>query len=288
MKVRFWGVRGSVASAGPQTRKVGGNTTCVEIESGGRRLILDAGTGIRGLGDSLMAEALERGEPVRAHLLFSHLHWDHVQGFPFFSPAYVSGTELTLHGFGPGPSAGEEGAGGLEATLSRQMTAPNFPVPLEAMGAQMTFGRIADRTYLELGPFEVLCRRLVHPQGCLGFRIEAEGHSVCFATDTEQREGRDIDPALLELARDVDLLILDAQYTPDEYAGRVGPPRQGWGHSTHRVAAQVAKACGARALALFHHDPGHDDAFVEAMERDARADFSWTRAAREGEEVVLS
>ncbi|MDF1563256.1 MAG: MBL fold metallo-hydrolase [Deltaproteobacteria bacterium] len=286
MKIRFWGVRGSVASSGPATRKIGGNTTCVEVESQGERLILDAGTGVRALGDHLL-EAARQGDrrvPIEASFLFTHLHWDHIQGFPFFAPAYVPGTELTL--YGPSEAAGgSEEPMDLRGALARQMEAPNFPVPLEAMGADKRFRDLDDGDRLALGPFEILTRRLEHPQGCLGYRIEAEGHSVCFATDTEHRADGELDEALLQLARGVDLLIYDAQYTPDEYEGTFGPSRRGWGHSTHEAAARIARACGAKTLALFHHDPTHDDAFVARMERDARGLFPWTRAAREGEVV---
>ena len=275
MKVTFWGVRGSIATSGPEFHRIGGNTTCLEVEAGGERLVLDAGTGLRPLGQKLAAEARERQGRVCATFLFTHLHWDHIQGFPFFGPGFVPGTELRL--LGPG-----EGGSSLEHALSEQMRPPSFPVPLEAMAAEKRFETLSDGAELELGAVKVKARALCHPQGSLGYRIEAGGASFCFATDTEALPGGEVDPALLELARDVDLLVYDAQYTPDEYAGKAGPPRKGWGHSTYVDAARIAKACGAKRLGLFHHDPTHGDDLVEAMERDARTIFPAAFACREG------
>ena len=160
MQVRFWGVRGSVASSGAHVAKIGGNTSCLEVEHEGNRIIFDAGTGLRGLGETL-------GSPVNATMFFSHLHWDHVQGFPFFGPAYLPTSQLKL--FGPS----EHGA--LERALARQMEPPNFPVTLSAMRAQILFGAARENVTLELGRFRVTPFALPHPNGCLGYRIEADG-----------------------------------------------------------------------------------------------------------------
>lgn len=275
MKVTFWGVRGSVGTSGPHVARIGGNTTCLEIEHGGERIIIDAGTGVRPLGDKLFAEAAERGGPVVTNLLFTHLHWDHIQGFPFFGPAFVPGNHLSL--YGP-----REGDFTLEATLRRQMRPPSFPVPLEIMGADMSFTTVDHGDTFEIGPFTVTALGLDHPQGCLGYRIAAGNATLCFATDTEHREDGALGDAILHLARDVDLLIHDGQYTQAEYDGRVGPPRKGWGHSTHTAAADIARAVGARGLALFHHDPSHDDDTVEAMAREVWDRFHGAIPAREG------
>jgi phosphoribosyl 1,2-cyclic phosphodiesterase len=270
MRLTFWGVRGSIATSGPEFARFGGNTTCVEITSEGSTLILDAGTGLRALGQKLLAEA--KGRPIDATLLFSHLHWDHIQGFPFFAPAYLPST--TLSSYGP---VDEGGSSTLLDVLSKQMQPPSFPVTLGAMPSRKTFATVRSGDELALGPFDVRMRALCHPQGSLGFRIESKGKSLCFATDTEHAAAGDIDDSILELARGVDLLILDAQYTDAEYA-----MRKGWGHSTYAAAARIAGAAGAKRLALFHHDPGHDDAFVERMEHDARTMFGGAFAAREG------
>ena len=273
MQVTFWGVRGSIACSGPHVATVGGNTPCVEICASGRRLILDAGTGLRTLGQRMIAG----DSRPQADLLFSHLHWDHIQGFPFFAPAFTSSAELRL--FGP-----TTGGTSLHEALRHQMATPCFPVSFESLPAKMTFETIRDSDDLSLGPFYIETRALDHPQGSLGFRIEAGGRKLCFATDTEHPSSG-IDPALADLARDVDLLIYDAQYTVDEYEGRSGPCRQGWGHSTPAAATKIAKTVGAKRLFLFHHDPGHDDETIEGMERSARDEFQATWAAREGDTV---
>lgn len=267
MKITFWGVRGSIATSGPSFAAYGGNTTCLEIEHGGERLVFDAGTGVRALGQKMMQEAGEK----KATFFFTHLHWDHIQGFPFFTPAFLPDTLLDLHG-----PIDEDGVKTLRDALDAQMRPPCFPVPLDAMASTMSFSTVASGHAVATGPFEVSMRALSHPQGSLGYRIEAGGRSVCFATDVEHREDG-IDEAILALAKDVDLLIYDAQYTEEEYASR-----KGWGHSTYVAATEIAKAAGAKQLALTHHDPAHDDAMVAKMEADAKTLFVNTFAAREG------
>lgn len=175
MQIRFWGVRGSVAASGGQVARIGGNTSCVEVRHGDHRLILDAGTGIRALGDSLM----RAGAPVDATLLFSHLHWDHIQGFPFFTPAYLPTTTLKL--LGPPAALGAD----LQSVLATQMSPPSFPVTLAAMRSRMSFGTAVPGEVLEIGPFRVLPIDLPHPQGCLGYRIEVGGRSFVYMTDVE-------------------------------------------------------------------------------------------------------
>jgi phosphoribosyl 1,2-cyclic phosphodiesterase len=277
MKITLWGVRGSIATSGPEFARVGGDTTCVEVQAGGSRLIVDAGTGVRVLGAELLREARVLGRPVEATFLFTHLHWDHIQGFPFFAPAFVPGTVLGL--YGPTDADGST----LEQVLGRQMQPPSFPVPLGAMAAHKIFGSVAPGDELRVGPFRVRARALRHPQGSLGYRIEALGHSLCIATDTEHPEDGSVDESLLDLGRDVDLLIHDAQYTEAEYEGRsaTGPCRKGWGHSTHLAAAEAARAARARRLLLFHHDPTHDDDMIDAIECDAQRRFTACRAARQ-------
>jgi len=279
MRVTFFGVRGSIATSGAQYTAFGGNTTCVEVEHSGSRMVLDAGTGLRALGQEWLAHARLFDRPIHAVFLFSHLHWDHIQGFPFFAPAFLPDTRLEL--FGP---AETDGASTLERVLSQQMQGPTFPVPLEAMPSQKAFHPLGDGARLEIGPFIVRARALCHPQGSLGYRIEAAGRAFCFATDTEHRTDGTLDESLLDLAGGADLLACDAQYTEAEYAGKngTGPARRGWGHSTYAAAAQIARAAGAKALLLTHHDPAHGDDLLEAIEREARALFLATRAAREG------
>lgn len=277
MEVRFWGVRGSVAVSGEHVAWAGGNTSCLEVTSGQHRLILDAGTGIRGLGDLLM----QQGQPVRAAMFFSHLHWDHVQGFPFFAPAYLPSTELVLHG----PGAGREAE--LHQVLSRQMQPPSFPVTLDAMRARMSFAAAGAGQPLEYGPFRVTPFEVPHPQGCFGYRVDADGHSFVYATDVELSVDR-LTPEIARAMEGADALCLDAQYTPDEYAGRIGIPKKGWGHSTMIDAAQIARAVGARRLFLFHHDPAHNDDTVRSMADEARTHFAGSDAAREGFRIALA
>ena len=172
MEVQFFGVRGSIAVSGS---RIGGNTACVEVTSQGHRLILDAGTGIRALGGQWMRE----GRNPSATLFFSHFHWDHVQGFPFFTPAYKPGTELTL--YGPGPN----GALDAQRVLAQQMEPPHFPVRLSAMHSKMTFSSARHGRPLQVGPFLVTPFEVPHPQGCMAYRIEADGHVFVYATDVE-------------------------------------------------------------------------------------------------------
>jgi phosphoribosyl 1,2-cyclic phosphodiesterase len=273
LTVRFWGVRGSIANGGPEFAGVGGNTSCVEVRAGEERIILDAGTGLRALG-----ETMPQGS--KATFLFSHLHWDHIQGFPFFTPAYVPGNEFVL--FGPGKDGLE-----LRTALETQMTPPSFPVTLGVMGAKLRFRSLQPGETIAIGEAKVRAATLHHPQGCLGYRIELGRKAVVYATDTEPREAGVPDPAALALAKGADLLICDAQYTDDEYGGRVGPSRKGWGHSTVRDACRLAEAAGVRQLALFHHDPTHDDRTLERLVHEARAFFPNVAAAREGMTVSL-
>lgn len=273
MEVRFFGVRGSIAVSGS---RIGGNTACVEVTSQGHRLILDAGTGLRALGDVMLRE----GPPQKATMFFSHLHWDHVQGFPFFTPAYLPTTELVMYG------PGSNGAQALESTLASQMQPPQFPVPLSTMRSKMTFGSALHGKTVEVGPFRVTPIDVPHPQGCLAYRVEADGHAFVYATDVELSRAT-LTPEVARGFEGADALCLDAQYTPDEYEGRKGMPKKGWGHSTMMDAADVAHDVGAGRLILFHHDPSHPDELVEDMAQQARALFPLCDPAREGQRLLL-
>lgn len=267
MTVRFWGVRGSIATPGPETAKVGGNTSCVEVIAGGSRLVLDAGTGLRRLGNELMKQG-----NVDVTLLLSHVHWDHIQGLPFFAPLYAPGTRVHV----------VSGANGTPTrdVLRRQMSAPTFPVDLHDVPASLSYLEVRDRQRFVAGEAEVTAVRANHPDQVYAYRIEHRGSSVVYATDTEHY--RCVDPRLASLARGADVLIYDAQYLPSEYAGEGGMPRVGWGHSTWEAAVELARAAGVGQLVLFHHDPSRSDEAVMAIEAAAQSQFSDVVAACEG------
>ncbi|WP_437967542.1 MBL fold metallo-hydrolase [Sorangium sp. So ce260] len=247
---------------------MGGNTSCVEVRCGSTRIILDAGTGVRKLGDALLREG-----PVEATVLLSHLHWDHIQGLPFFVPAYLPSSKLSIVG-------SAHGVGTLREALSTQMAAPSFPVRLDELGAQIAPREARPGEAFDVGEVHVRIAKLNHPGGVLAYRLEHAGRSVVYATDTEHYAC--VDPALRALADGADVLIYDAQYTPEEYRGDAGRSRVGWGHSTYIAGAEIARACGARQLVLFHHDPQRTDAGVAEIERLSRELFPGSVAAREG------
>jgi phosphoribosyl 1,2-cyclic phosphodiesterase len=267
MEVRFWGVRGSIAVSGSKYTTTGGNTPCVEILHEGKRLILDGGTGLRALGDSIGFV------PIEATLMFTHVHWDHIQGVPFFTPAFNPNVKLTFVGT-------RRDSGSLRDALATQMRPPTFPITLDVLRAKLAFREIEREAPFEIGPFTITPKDLNHPDGVLAYRIEAGGRSVVFATDVEH--GDKIDDRLVELAEGADLLIHDAQYTIPEYRGERGPSRRGWGHSPWNDAVEVGRRANVGKLALYHHDPTRDDAGVADLEAQARAILPHSFAAREG------
>jgi len=266
LTIHFHGVRGSIAAPGVATARVGGNTSCVEVVCGDDRLVFDAGTGLRGLGDRLIASG-----PSATTILLSHLHWDHIQGLPFFTPIYVAGNWIEV-------VSGPNGTMPLEAALRRQMSAPFFPVDFDDVADQVRVREPRVGEPFAIGGARVTMAKLNHPDPVYGYRVEMRGASVVYATDTEHFAC--VDPGLVRLARGADLLIYDAQYTPEEYPGKVG-----WGHSTWEAAVALARTAGVRRLVLFHHDPRRSDDAVEAIEARARLAFDATSAAREGDVV---
>ena len=298
--VRFRGVRGSYPVPGETTSCVGGNTSCVEIWAGGHLIIIDAGTGIIGLGKDLMKKyrASGRKEPIVATMLFSHTHHDHTQGFPFFDPAH-EGTSV-LYMFGPKTFYEH-----IEEALSRAMLAPTFPVALEELKSLKVMSNIEEsevvildenrnlqilniyRDESESLPDAVeigMMRSFSHPGGVSMYKISCSGKSMVYASDTESYVGGDT--RLIEFARGTDLLIHDAQYTKEEYI--TGPvPKQGWGHSTPEMAITVAQAAGVKKLVLFHHDPEHDDDTLAEIEKKAQETFPNTILAHERLTVEL-
>lgn len=274
-KIKFWGVRGSIPCPGPTTVRYGGNTTCVEMAVGRERLIFDAGTGIKMLGDSLSSQ-----ESVSAHIFFTHSHWDHVQGFPFFTPAFRPGNFFRVYGV-PTPDGMT-----IEQRLHEQMLHPNFPVPLQTMQGIVAFYDLEVGEDIVIGDIELQTRPLNHPGEAMGYRVTWQGITVAFITDTEHFPDR-LDGNVLALAQDADVLIIDATYTDEEYYDRQ-MSKVGWGHSTWQEAVKVAWAAGVRQLILFHHDPGHDDSVLDAIWNQAKQEFPATAIAREGMEISLN
>ncbi len=275
--VRFWGVRGSIASPGREMEGVGGNTSALEVEADGTHLVLDAGTGARALGEMLSARGI-----TDLTLLLSHLHWDHIQGLPFFRPAWTPGASIRI----AGARSSSAPAISLKDALAQQMTPPHFPVRLSDMRASLSFRELAARDVMQIGACTVRSARLHHPDGVSAYRIELGDRAIVYATDVEHGTGADDD--LIALARDADVLIYDAMYTADEYEGRAGPSRRGWGHSTWQAGARIADRAGVKQLVLFHHDPCRTDAQVAALEAEAAAARPGTIAAREGLELHLT
>ena len=262
MQVRFWGVRGSTPTPQLNNLGYGGNTPCVEILCPGHdTVIFDGGTGIRDLGQSL-----DNQGPVSVKLFLTHFHWDHIQGIPFFSPLYHPESEVTFCAFGR--------SGGPEGMLVNQMQAPYFPVDVNLAAARKKFVEIQQQP-VKIGDLRIHPFPLNHPQGAMGYRIEFNSQVVVYATDLEHGE-KEYDKILREYSQNADLLIYDAQYTPDEYENQ-----KGWGHSTWLEATLVANDCQVEQLLLFHHDPGHDDETLEQIVLSAREHFERTDAARE-------
>lgn len=269
--VRFWGVRGSIACPSPTHIKFGGNTSCVEVTAGPHRFVLDAGTGIR-----CLSKVFLRSDVDTVRLLLSHTHWDHINGFPFFRPAYDPKRRVHI-------LAGHlKNHGGIQKVLSQQMHEPVFPVPLEAMKAIVEFEDFQAGETLSLYP-EVRIRTtpLNHPNGGTGYRIEHAGRSACYVTDTEHVPGKP-DPNILGLIEGADLVIYDSTYTDEEF-----PRHIGWGHSTWQEGMRLCRAAKAKRLAIFHHEPDHNDAFMERIEAEAKAAWDGNLVAREGMEIQL-
>jgi len=273
-QIKFWGVRGSIPCPGSETVRYGGNTSCVEMQVGRERLIFDGGTGLRILGQSLMTES-----PVKAHLFFSHSHWDHIQGFPFFIPAFIRGNTFKIYGI---PSA--NGAT-IKQTLHDQMLHPNFPVPLQIMRADLEFYDLEMGETLHYGDVSVETRPLNHPGEAVGYRVNWQGLSAAYITDTEHFPDR-LDDNVLALVRQADVMIIDATYTDEEY----NDPKYskvGWGHSTWQQAVKIAQASQVKQLVLFHHDPAHNDDFLDRIGEQVRKILPQTILAREGLSIEL-
>jgi phosphoribosyl 1,2-cyclic phosphodiesterase len=268
VKLRIWGARGSTPTPEPGNARYGGNTTCVEIRlANGTLLIFDCGSGLRRLGKALVREFGEA--PVVGYIFLTHFHWDHIQGIPFFTPLYRKGNAFFFHSVS---LKAEE----LQGAVEGQMVSPYFPVNMSIMGAVRNFYDIGTEP-VDIQGAMISSAQLHHPQGCVAYRVQADGGVFVFATDHEHGSALH-DENLRRIAQGADVFIYDAQYTPEEYEGE----KRGWGHSTWAEGVRFARQAGARQLILFHHDPDRDDRKLDRIVREARQQFANTVAAFEG------
>ncbi|MBD3224719.1 MAG: MBL fold metallo-hydrolase [Caldithrix sp.] len=265
--VKFWGVRGSISTPGPSTVRYGGNTSCVSIEVQNNLFILDAGTGIRLLGNELM----RKKQPVNANIFISHMHWDHIQGIPFFKPAFVKGNSFNIYG----PKDTEKG---LSKILADQMNPTYFPVELSDMGSKLTFKTLVEGQYTIAG-ISLECLYVNHPGNALGYKFIIDGKAIVYISDNEPFPsalnhpissseaviGEDGSEKLVDFIENADILIHDAQYTWKEYQNKVT-----WGHSPIDYTVDIGARADVHRLVLFHHDPMHDDSTIDKLLSYAR------------------
>jgi phosphoribosyl 1,2-cyclic phosphodiesterase len=272
MYVKFWGTRGSVPTPGPDTVVYGGNTSCIEVQAGDETIILDAGTGIRLLGLDIVRRP---NPPKTIHILISHTHWDHIQGFPFFAPAFSDKFDIHIHG--------SQGTGhDIEKVLSFQMEDDYFPLSFLELSSSIAFHDIGEVPF-SLGDVRVEFSFLNHPGLAMGYALLHDGKKVVYCPDVEpfrhnvlsddtavdlkiQDYVQDLDAKVIELARDADCLLIDGTYTEEEYL-----THPGWGHSSFVDSIRVGAEANVRRIFLIHHDPGHDDAFLDGMLKKAQA-----------------
>jgi phosphoribosyl 1,2-cyclic phosphodiesterase len=296
-RIKFWGTRGSIAVPSPETLRYGGNTTCLELRADGEIVVLDAGSGIRPLGIALDREF--QASPIKLSLLITHAHWDHIQGFPFFKPAYDSKNEIRIFGF--------DGAGAtFREIMTEPMRSPFFPISMRELSARMDINKLTEMKF-SLGQLDIHAAFVNHPGVCAGYRIFTSGGSVAFLPDHEPYEfflhsarAKELSPeqakeiaadqhaALVQFLRGSDVLILDAQYTDQEYETHIG-----WGHGSISSAVSLALEAEVQTLLLFHHDPSHDDNFVDTMVESARelvvrsGSHLEVAGAQQGSEILL-
>ena len=270
LRLKFWGVRGTIPTPAASHLGYGGNTTCLEARSSEGVIMIDAGTGCRNLGAHLQEEFA--GASLKLHVLMTHFHWDHIQGLPHFAPLYSPTNQVIFHSSHPPEQ--------IRQILEGQMSHPYYPISLHYPPAQKDFVDICSTPFRHFGmaahPFP-----LEHPQGATGYRIESNGKVITHASDFEHGHDK-LDKTLREFAQNADVLVYDAQYTPKEYVSK-----KGYGHSTWLEATRVARDSHVDRLILFHHDPNHDDQCMTEIVKEARRYFENTDAAKEGLEIAV-
>lgn len=272
--IRVWGCRGSIATPGPATVKFGGNTSCLEILCGDEVLIFDAGTGIKNLGQTLLHEHPEK---LSIHLFLSHLHWDHIQGFPFFAPLYAPPAHCQIRVYGE-----RKGRESFATYFSSQMKAPYFPMTFKKIPQKVELLEIKPKQHLQLTPeLSIKTFRAYHPNGCIAYRIQYGDTVISYITDAEMRSS-ELDPNLVAAAQNADYVFCDGMYTATEYPSHVG-----WGHMSWNQAVALIQEAQAKRLVLWHHHHMHDDVRMEQIEKEAQQLFASTIVAYEGLRIDL-
>lgn len=264
--VRFWGVRGSIACSAPDIIRYGGNTSCLEVRCGDRTLIFDGGTGLRYLGLDMVKRGLQDID-----FFLTHTHHDHICGLPFFVPFFIKGNTFRLHAGNLKPATS------LHDTMFAMMMAPLFPIPPSIFAANVSFNDfLAGETHHPYPGVTVRTAPLNHPNGASGYRVDFDGRSICYITDTEHPpEG--VDPNIRDLVQGADIVVYDAMYTDAEYA-----TRKGWGHSTWKAGVELCNAAAVKTFVVFHHDPDHNDDFMDRLAAEVADARPGTLVAREG------
>jgi len=257
LSIKFWGVRGSTPCPGPDTIIYGGNTSCIEIRADDNIFIIDLGTGARLLGDELAADAKRKNKKIKAEIFITHTHWDHIMGFPMFTPVYTKDTELKI----TGPVISENES--LKDIFETQLSHNFWPVRLNELSASIEYNQIKETTLFYPGGLEVSSKILNHPITCLGYRFNYQGKSIAVIFDHEPYSSHDENEKIINFIKDTDILIHDSHYTKEEYPAHIG-----WGHSTLDNALQNAAASRAKTLIFFHHEPSHSDSKLEQLEKE--------------------
>ena len=274
MKVKYYGTRGSLPVPGEDTVRYGGNTACIRVQVGSTLIVLDGGSGLRVLGNEILKNEFGSGQGV-AHIFFSHAHWDHINGFPFFAPAYIRGNRFILYG-------NRDSIPSLKQVLSQQQHNIHFPVGLDEMSSKIEFVELNDGQETQCSNAVISCFELnhSHPSGALSYRVTVNSKKIIYASDYEHHD--ELNPGLVEFVRGAGLLIYDTMFTPEEYKNK-----KGWGHSTYLEGIKLAKAANVKQLHLFHHNPEHNDQFIDELVKEAQKLFPNTYAAKEGWEIEI-